>query len=449
MAKIAVTTIADYAKTIERSRLVSRENLQRALMEFGAENPSPPADEFQAFVRFLIDSKRLTRWQAKRLLKGKHHGFFLGKYQLLSRLTSDEQNVVYLAEHTLMRRQVAIKMLSPRRLKDSSQLELFLQESQVIASLDHPNIIQAFNIDHEGDLYYMVLEYVPGKNLERMVQDQGPLHVDTAVDFAQQIAEGLDHAHGRDVVHRDVKPANLLLDESGTVKILDLGLAGLSGSSSESARRERGQLHGAADYLAPEQAVGDAKADERSDLYGLGCTLCFLLTGEPPFASDNVMDTLRKHREASPPDLTALRDEVPEDLSAIVHRLMAKDPDDRYQTAAELVEDFEAWQEEHEIDLDASRDTKRPSHAVTMPGVSSDEEDTSDEQSERLPHEPSGGFGSFITDLENESEGRLVRKEDLARVKPDPTRWLIAAGVAIGMLLLGALLWWLTLPPGG
>lgn len=302
-----------------------------------------------AFAEWLVKQGKITTWHATKLLKGKHKGFFLGKYKLLRLLGRGGMSSVYLAEHTVMKRQCAIKVLPYKLVADSSYLARFYREAQAVAALDHPNIIRAYDVDHQTDgemeIHFLVMEFVNGRNFYELVKTQGPLQPRTAADYIRQGALGLQHAHESGMVHRDVKPGNFIVDANGTVKLMDLGLAMVHekpGELSVTLANEEKVL-GTADYLAPEQAVDSHLVDSRADLYALGCTFYFLLTGRPPFNEGSLTQRLLAHQSQTPPSLAELRSEIPLPLVELIERMMIKDPQQRIQTAALIAEELEHW----------------------------------------------------------------------------------------------------------
>jgi serine/threonine protein kinase len=288
----------------------------------------------------------------------------LGQYRILDQLGSGGMGQVFKAEHLLMKRVVALKVMAAHLVKDRSAVARFHREVQAMAQLAHPNIVTAHDAAEAHGLHFLVMEYVDGIDLGRLVAEVGPLPPPLACECIRQAAVGLQHAHERGLVHCDIKPANLLLTEvrkesspsfspeSGltlpVVKILDLGLARLAGTSPESPT-----LHslpvpcsgpaGTPDFMAPEQAHNSPAADVRSDLYSLGCTLYYLLSGQVPFPGGSWSEKLLKHQFDEPTPLAELRPDVPVEIAAIVHRLMAKNPDERYPVPAALAEVLEVW----------------------------------------------------------------------------------------------------------
>ena len=218
-----------------------------------------------------------------------------------------------------MKRRVAIKVLPQNRVNDSSYLERFRLEARAVAKLDDPNIVRAYDIDNEGNIHYIVMEYVDGQDLHQIVVANGPLDFDTAADYIAQVANGLQHAHEMGLVHRDIKPANCLVDRHNTVKLLDLGLAKLTEDDQASLTMANEEnVLGTADYLAPEQALNSHEADSRSDIYSLGCTLYFLLTGSPPFPEGSISERLLKHQTARPESIFKVRPDAPPSLVDIL-----------------------------------------------------------------------------------------------------------------------------------
>ncbi|MEQ8210567.1 MAG: serine/threonine-protein kinase [Lacipirellulaceae bacterium] len=334
---------SEFLDLVRRSKLVEAEALEQFLeglaVKHGGKIPSTKEEQSAA----LVEAELLTQWQADKLLLGKHKGFMLGKYKLLNLLGRGGMSQVYLAEHMLMKRKVAIKVLPKNRVADSSYLDRFRIEARAAAKLDDPNIVRAYDIDQDGDTHYLVMEYVKGRDLHIVVKEDGPLKYELAADYIAQVARGLDHAHEMGLVHRDIKPANCLLDEKGTVKLLDMGLARLVGDEASLTLENNENVLGTADYLAPEQALNSHKADHRADIYSLGCTLYYLLTGHPPFPEGTISERLLKHQVEEAPSIANDRPDVPPSLVVICNRMMAKSADERYQTAGEVNEALSDW----------------------------------------------------------------------------------------------------------
>lgn len=339
MTKVAQS----FLDLVKRSRLVEDDQLQEFVSKYRVQHGDALPERQEALAEALIEAELLTQWQAEKLLAGKHRGFVLGKYKLLGQLGKGGMSTVYLAEHILMRARRAIKVLPRDRVKDSTYLDRFQLEARAAAKLDDPNIVRAYDIDHEGETHYIVMEYVEGQDLHQLVKENGYLRFETAADYVAQVARGLDHAHEMGLVHRDIKPANCLLDTNGVVKLLDMGLARIIDDTASLTIDNNENVLGTADYLAPEQALNSHKADARADLYSLGCTLYFLLTGHPPFPEGSISERLMKHQIETPPSVFKDRPDVPPTLLRICEKMMSKKPEDRYPTAGDVASRLAEW----------------------------------------------------------------------------------------------------------
>jgi serine/threonine protein kinase len=341
MTKVTTNKLVDL---LRRSNLVDEAKLTAFLDKVSREHGEAVLEDQPKLADLLITDNLITRWQADKLLAGKHRGFRLGKYKLLGQIGKGGMSSVYLAEHELMRRRVAIKVLPSSRVNDSSYLERFRLEARAVAKLDDPNIVRAYDIDNDGQIHYIVMEYVDGQDLHQIIVGQGPLDYDTAADYIAQVSMGLQHAHDMGLVHRDIKPANCLVDKHGTVKLLDLGLAKLTEDDQASLTMANEEnVLGTADYLAPEQALNSHEADSRSDIYSLGCTLYFLLTGSPPFPEGSISERLLKHQTARPESIFKARADAPPSLVEICEIMMSKKPADRFQSAGEVATQLKSW----------------------------------------------------------------------------------------------------------
>jgi hypothetical protein len=259
------------------------------------------------------------------------------RYRILEVLGEGGMGIVYKAVHCLMDRVVALKVL-PRRFTDHPEfVEHFRQEVQAIARLSHPHIALAHDAEQAGDLHFLVMEYIPGLSLDRVVARRGPLPVAEACEYVRQAALGLQHAFECGLVHRDVKPQNLMRTPARQIKVLDFGLAHLARASGEPASHpSAGVFAGTPDYAAPEQARDPGSADIRADIYGLGCTLHFLLTGQPPFPGTSPLQKLLAHQDRTPSPVSQFRPDVPARLVALLERMLAKEPAQRPATPAEV-----------------------------------------------------------------------------------------------------------------
>src|SRR5262245_12658852 len=263
------------------------------------------------------------------------------RYRVVRLLGAGGMGAVYEAEHRVMQRPVALKVIKRAYTANAAALKRFRREVRAAARLSHPNIVTTHDAEDAGETHFLVMEYVEGTDLGRLVREHGPLPVDRACEYARQAALGLQHAFEQGMVHRDFKPHNLMLTPDGRVKILDFGLACfvLEQSLTDTSHlTKEGLFVGTADYVAPEQARDAHQADIRADVYSLGCTLYHLLTGRVPFPATTVMDKVIKHATEQPPSLSALRPDLPAGLEGVVMKMMAKLPAQRYQTPGEVAE---------------------------------------------------------------------------------------------------------------
>jgi len=293
----------------------------------------------------LIHAGLLTNFQAEKLLAGRWRGFLIsGKYRLLDRLGSGGMGQVYLCEHVMMSRRVALKVLPIPQAEDPASLARFYREAKAVARLDHPNIVRAHDIDREDKLHFLVLEFIDGCNLHDFVKRNGTLSPGRAAHYIRQAALGLEHAHHSGLVHRDIKPGNLLLDRQGVVKVLDMGLARFFDDDGGAfvKQYEEGYVIGTADYLAPEQTV-DNRVDIRADIYSLGGTLYYLLTGKSPFQDGTVHQKMIWHQVRQPKPVSAVRSDVPPELLRVLDKMLAKEPARRHQTPQELADALSAF----------------------------------------------------------------------------------------------------------
>jgi serine/threonine protein kinase len=337
-----------FIEMLRRSGLVENGQLEQTLAEIQRESGAQGADDPRAFAEKLIAAKLITPWHRDQLLQGRYKGFFIigGKYKLLGLLGTGGMSSVYLASQVKMNRLVAIKHLPQKRVNDSSYLARFYREAQAAAKLDHKNIVRAIDIDHdEKDNHFFIMEYVEGRDLQSLVRESGTLEYDAAADYIRQAAEGLEHAHQAGLLHRDIKPANLLVNQHGIVKVLDMGLARWEEdekTASLTIAHEENVL-GTADYLPPEQARDSHSVDKRADIYSLGCTLYFLLTGHPPFPDGTLAQRIWKHQNQMPESIFNDRKDAPSDLVEVCMRMMAKQPDARFQSSGEVAQMLGKW----------------------------------------------------------------------------------------------------------
>jgi serine/threonine-protein kinase len=284
----------------------------------------------------LVGADLLTPWQSRKLLAGKSRGFHLGNYRLLRPLGRGGMGVVFLAQHSVMNRLMALKILPSEASKDARRIERFKEEARASARLEHPNIVQAYDFSQFDGKMYIVMEYVEGIDLQRAILRDGVMSSPEALDAMIQTTDALAHAHQRGIVHRDIKPSNLLLRNDGVIKVSDMGLARIGYTASADSDAPS-RLTGTADFIAPEQAIDSRSVDARADIYSLGCTWYFLLVGKPPFSGNSVMQRLAKHQTATAPSVSESRTDCPAAICELIQRMMAKRPSERPASAAELL----------------------------------------------------------------------------------------------------------------
>ncbi|MFL5871248.1 MAG: protein kinase domain-containing protein [Solirubrobacterales bacterium] len=260
-----------------------------------------------------------------------------GRYRLESKLGSGGMSTVYLALDEVLDRQVAIKLLHREISEEADQLERFRREARAAARLSHPNLVGVIDAGEDDGRPYIVFEYIEGRTLKRRIQEEGRLPVDEAIAYAIEIGRGLTAAHARKLVHRDVKPQNVLIDPDGRAKVTDFGIAR---SLEQKGMTATGRVLGTTDYVSPEQAMG-VDVDERSDVYSLGVVLYEMLAGDVPFRAETQVGVAMKHVNEPMPDVQAKRPEVSAAIASVVDRATTKDPRDRYGTVAEMVRDLE------------------------------------------------------------------------------------------------------------
>lgn len=265
----------------------------------------------------------------------------VGRYRVLRKLGAGGMGTVYLAEDPALHRTVALKVLAKTANTPPNLIRRFHAEAQTAAKLRHPNIVTVFDSGEADGHLFLALEYIDGPDLEKVIRKQGRVPVERTIEIIRQIARALDHAHALGIVHRDIKPSNILMRRDGTATLTDLGLARAIDESAASGITRAGYTVGTVDYMAPEQARSSKAADVRSDLYSLGCTWFHVLTGQVPFNEGDLTNKLRAHAQIPPPDPRGVVADVPAGVSAVLQRMMAKKPEERYQTPAELLTELD------------------------------------------------------------------------------------------------------------
>lgn len=270
-------------------------------------------------------------------------GTVFGEYLLLDQLDKSATGQVFKAKHRMLGRVVALKILSAEAMRSRERVERFRRKVRILARLDHPNLVTAYDAGEREGTHYLIMEYVDGWDLTTLLRQYGPLPVGHALNYVMQAGAGLGYAHSQGVYHRNVKPSNLLVDRQGVVKVIGLGLARVDFEAlpDEASMGDEltavGRVMGTSDYMAPEQSVDSSRADHRADVYSLGCTLCTLLSGRPPYPMDSPLKRIAAHRKLPIPSLRALRPDVSTTLDAVFHKMLAKRPDDRQQSMNEVI----------------------------------------------------------------------------------------------------------------
>jgi serine/threonine protein kinase len=437
----APTSSPEFVDLLKKSGLLAPDRAA-ALSDLGL------PDDPQKAANKLIAQGLITRFQAQQLLAGRHKGFRIGGYLIKDMLGRGGMGAVYLAEHLELHRKVAIKVLVPGRDEDQKlALERFIREARSAAALDHPNIVRIFDVARHNEVPYLVMEYVDGETLQQVLDRDGAIPYPIATEYVAQAAAGLQHAHEKGFIHRDIKPGNLMRDKSGAIKILDMGLARSSSSGDNLTERlDNGAVVGTADFIAPEQALNQPNIDGRADIYSLGASFFALIIGKPPFEG-NTTQKLLQHQLRSAPRLASLDATLPKGLSSVVAKMLAKKPEDRYQTPAEVIAALAPWLGNSArilagisktnlaqgADLQATlseiaRGSTKRLHTKTVPDVDPDEVDVETGRD-------TGGVASSKTTRE-----RPRRKK--AAAGPDKKKLYIYAAVAVAVSIVGVLGAW-------
>jgi len=367
-------TLKEFAQCALASGLLTEADLEEARKAGRWAGPqglaSQPPRTAEELAERLVAMGRLNRWQAKQLLEGRTR-FTLGPYRIMDYLGQGGMGQVFKAEHTVLGRTVAIKVL-PRSKSTPEAIANFHREIRAQAQMDHPNLVRAFDAGQDGNVHYLVVEYVPGQDLRRLVRQEGPLDMVRAAGIISQVAQGLHYAHSMGMVHRDVKPGNILVTPDGTAKLSDLGLAGPLGGEAEHDPRF-GKIVGTADYISPDHIERPWEPSPAWDIYSLGCTLYYAVTGKVPFPGGTTADKIRAHLTLRPLDPRRLNPTLSSEFVDVMADMMAKDPAMRIQTAAEVAERLALWVETNVALADSSgkaRPTLLPRRHATPPAPS-------------------------------------------------------------------------------
>lgn len=378
----------------------------------------------------LVELGRLNRWQAEQLKVGRAK-FNLGPYQVIDSIGQGGMGQVFKAEHRLMGRIVAIKVL-PRHRSTTEAIASFTREIRAQAQFDHQNLVRAFDAGHDGNVYFLVTEFVPGADLRKLVRARGKLSMQDAATIISQAACGLGHAHLRGMVHRDVKPGNLLVTPEGLTKVSDLGLAGFLGVEDPDDPRA-GRIVGTADYLSPEHILSPSNLSAASDIYSLGCTLYYAVTGKVPYPGGTHRDKARRHCEDIPLNPRRFNLELTDDFVDAIAAMMEKNPEKRLQSCAEVVRRLAPWARDA-VKYDISpavgtTRTKAPSLSDTQPGLFDDFQINQDESPSQIsqPTDP-------VASAAQETLPDFSRTPGFISEEP-ATNWLVVTAVIAPLLL--------------
>jgi serine/threonine protein kinase len=338
----------DFETCALASGLLSVEQLEEAKVALRAASPpegvpaptDSPRPIDHSLADRLVEAGVLNPWQAKQLLDGRSK-FTLGPYRIVDSLGQGGMGHVYKAKDPILDRFVAIKVL-PRDRSTPEAIANFTREIQALASFNHPKLVRALDEGHDGNVYYLVLEYVPGADLRRLVRGEGPLGMERGASIISQVAEGLQHAHEHGMVHRDVKPGNVLVTTEGEAKLSDLGLAGPMTRGTDDDPRW-GKIVGTADYLSPDHIADPWNPTPAWDIYSLGCTMYYAVTGKVPFPGGTTAEKARAHCELRPLDPRRLNHAISDSFVDLLADMMAKDPAERIASAAEVVQRLAPW----------------------------------------------------------------------------------------------------------
>jgi uncharacterized protein (TIGR03067 family) len=449
-------TLDEFIQSLGNCGLMSAEEVHAFLDDLPQEGKPNQAWDL---AKEMVRQKKLTKFQAQAVYQHKTRGLVLGNYVLLDRIGRGGMGQVYKARHRRLDRIVALKILPSAIKKSEGALKRFEREARAIARLAHPNIVTVYDADEAEGIHFFVMEYVSGSDLFAVIKKHGPLPIAQAVDYTLQAAEALEYAHSQGIIHRDVKPANLLLDPQGTIKVLDMGLARIDeslgeGDAAQDAVRQgsqakagnegltrSGAILGTADYMAPEQAADSRQVDHRADIYSLGCTLYFLLTGRTVYPGKTLLQKMIAHCEQPIPSLCDDRPDVSETLDGVFRRMIAKSPEERYRSMSDVLAALRAC-----IPSEDDRTGVPQPPPLTMEHLRT----LGGQDSDFIPAGPDSSEPPTFQESDLDQSIRFpfvapppVFQAPRAHVDKTPNRWgLVAGGMAcvpiLAMLLLGS-----------
>lgn len=336
-----VSELDNFLKAVVKSSLLDAAQMQ------AARDAAPPEarNDAKALADHLVKSGKLTRFQAGKLLKGISLGLVFGPFHILSPLGRGGMGSVFLARDSRNQLLVAVKVLPPKQAKAKERLLVrFRREMEICRRVAHPNVTRTLEVGEQLGINFIAMEFIPGKDLYHLVRDRGPLTVERTARLFSEVAAGLEHAHTMGLIHRDMKPSNIMIMPDDHAKILDLGLALIAGDREPTVlARGQGVLIGTPDYMAPEQGEDPLKVDTRSDIYGVGCTIYYALSGQVPFPGGGALQKMLRHKCDPPVPISKLNPKVPTSFAGLLSQMMAKQPDQRFQSAAEVRDALLKW----------------------------------------------------------------------------------------------------------
>ncbi|MFO0811649.1 MAG: serine/threonine-protein kinase [Gemmatales bacterium] len=335
---LCLSGVDEFFDVLEKSALVDGETLEAWKLR------SDLPDNAKALATMMVREGVITLYQGNRLLQGKFRGFHVGSYKILNMLSEGKTDAVFLAEHDAMDRYVALKVVKQNLSNCKLTQERFNREARITANLNHPHIVRVYDFAEENGLQYLIMEYVEGKTLQQMLNTTGPLSPEQAVEYIRQVSHGLEHAHNQGIIHRDMKPSNIIIDKNGKARILDMGHSRFSDDEKMNITKmyDPNSVVGTVEFISPEQTLGE-EYDCRCDVYSLGATLFTLIAGKPPFQGTSYQ-VLMAHQMDEVPSLKQFNPAVPSALQAIINKMMAKAPAARYQSVGEVIEALEKIQ---------------------------------------------------------------------------------------------------------
>lgn len=422
----------DFCDALRRSGLLEKDEI------VDWQSRTPRGTDARVVAAQMVKAGVITKFQGNRLLEGKYRGFILGPYRILDLLSEGNKDAIYLAEHRDMNRRVAIKVVKQNIDQGTSTRERLKREAHITSRLDHRNIVKLYDFVEIDGQNYLVMEYITGKTLRQKVEETGPLPIAHALEYARQVAEGLQHAHSKGVIHRDIKPSSLIVDGQGLIKILDMGHCRFSDEQQMNITKmyDPTKIAGSVDYIAPEQAIGE-KYDARCDLYSLGATLFTLITGRPPFEGTSYQ-ILMAHQMEPVPMLKDYQKAATPALQGLVEKMMAKSPDQRYASATEVIKAIQR------VQLGMANPARVPALPPKAPALPTPQKNKSANAPSSITIEiaPSSGIS-----IEVPAETLTVNAPSMASstipvVRPAQKKRLVVASIVATLLVGSAIAYW-------